>query len=571
MAVNANSGTVRLTMKGELSDLVQQLDSLNPDDVSELVLRNCLLCKPAELYKQISRCARLRRLSCVACALQPSALLKLMLERLKYLQQLELSLVQDTQASVDYEIDNICLIGPQMCDVIRYHSLRRLYVEVGGDHNFELLSVLLVFCPNITELHVHFVRGTFSNGLAKCQQLHEQFGRLETFTFTSEVPDSVPLPNQPDPLLTFANYAAICGNVCHDKSHHWWSCVELGRLARRGGPSHSLPSQLVVFSGGDSESGSSLLNARIRHSWTRVRKLCLLLLPQWSSKVTYPRATLVSGHHLGGFFSTLENVVELNVSSFHCRQDVIPDTLLHDSRLGSRLLALSVPPCWFPTQSSVRRLLLSCPILRDLDVRVVTREDQYHCASCDAANTALPAQGSSDAPLLSSSITRLTLCDVNYRVLPLYFEHYRAASTLRLAGWRPVGMTHYDSFFRHLAKFIALRCLVLQNEDLPLNDQHFMASLSLMPSLEHLCLLTSTQISDAEASQCVRAYIGRSAQLKCAHVHYGIRDAAQRRITALNGPRGVVLLRRGPCFACCSTATFIGLVKPINRDCELGM
>ncbi|KAL3236867.1 hypothetical protein MRX96_022122 [Rhipicephalus microplus] len=433
MAVNANSGTVRLTMKGELSDLVQQLDSLNPDDVSEL----------------------------------PSALLKLMLERLKYLQQLELSLVQDTQASVDYEIDNICLIGPQMCDVIRYHSLRRLYVEVGGDHNFELLSVLLVFCPNITELHVHFVRGTFSNGLAKCQQLHEQFGRLETFTFTSEVPDSVPLPNQPDPLLTFANYAAICGNVCHDKSHHWWSCVELGRLARRG------------------ESG---------HSWTRVRKLCLLLLPQWYSKVTYPRATLVSGHHLGGFFSTLENVVELNVSSFHCHQDVIPDTLLHDSRLGSRLLALSVPPCWFPTQSSVRRLLLSCPILRDLGL-----------------------------------------------------------------------------FSDILAKFIALRCLVLQNEDLPLNDQHFMASLSLMPILEHLCLLTSTLISDAEASQCVRAYIGRSAQLKCAHVHYGLPDAAQRRITALNGPRGVVLLRRGPCFACCSTATFIGLVKPINRDCELGM
>ncbi|KAL1472157.1 hypothetical protein MTO96_039500 [Rhipicephalus appendiculatus] len=135
MAVNAVVGIVCLSMNEQVSDLVQQLDALNTCAITELVLRNCLLGEPAEL-----------------------TLLKLMLERLQYLQQLEFSLIQDPDALVDFEIECMHTIALQMRDVIRYHSLRRLYVEVGGDRNFELVSELLVLCPNLTELHVHVGR-----------------------------------------------------------------------------------------------------------------------------------------------------------------------------------------------------------------------------------------------------------------------------------------------------------------------------------------------------------------------------------------------------------------------------
>ncbi|XP_075724203.1 uncharacterized protein LOC142766886 [Rhipicephalus microplus] len=408
-AVNASDVTVHLRMNEALSDLVQRLNAENLYAVRELVIRNRGNFETPELYAQIGRCARLRRLSCVSCAFKPSTLLKLVLEQLRYLQKLELSLVQDFKAVVDSEIGKVRLIALQMCDIIRYHSLRRLYVEVGDDRNFELLLELLVCCPNLTELHVHCVRGTFMECLLKCQQLHEHLGQLETFTFTSEVPDSVPIFDSPNPIFRFQNYAAVCGNVCHDKPHHWWSCVELDRLARSG-PSHILPSQLVVFACGDLKSDASLLDASIRHNWTRVRKLCLLLLPQWSTSATYPRATLLSKNHLGGFFFALENVVELN------------------------------------------------------------------------------------------------------------------------------------------------------------------ASVSVMPNLQHLCLLTSLWVSEADVSKCIRDYIAHSAQLNCVHVHYRRHNGwLQQRLTGLHRPQGQVLFQGGPCFACCSTETFIGLVKPLNRDCEASM
>ncbi|KAL3236866.1 hypothetical protein MRX96_022121 [Rhipicephalus microplus] len=476
-AVNASDVTVHLRMNEALSDLVQRLNAENLYAVRELVIRNRGNFETPELYAQIGRCARLRRLSCVSCAFKPSTLLKLVLEQLRYLQKLELSLVQDFKAVVDSEIGNMRLIALQMCDVIRYHSLRRLYVEVGDDRNFELLLELLVCCPNLTELHVHCVRGIFMECLLKCQQLHEHLGQLETFTFTSEVPDSVPIFDSPNPIFRFPNYAA---------------CLRK-RLSRQAAP---------------------LVELRRTRS---PRK-------EWS----IPHSSLAAGRFC------------------LCAAVLVSDEV-------------------FRTQTAVVLL----PILRDLDVRVVARGNHLYCGSCDTANTALPAQGSSDVPLLSFSITRLTLCDVNYRVLPLYFEHYRAAATLRLSGWCPVGMTHYDSFFRHLGQFMALRCLVLQNKDLPLNHRRLMASVSVMPNLQHLCLLTSLWVSEADVSKCIRDSIAHSAQLKCVHVHYRRHNCwLQQRFTGLHRPQGQVLFQGGPCFACCSTETFIGLVKPLNRDCE---
>ncbi|KAL1430735.1 hypothetical protein MTO96_002338 [Rhipicephalus appendiculatus] len=573
MALSANDVTVRLGMNEEVSDLVRQLDARDPFAVSHLVLTNCVLCDPAELCEQISRCVRLRRLTCVACTLQPSILLKLMLERLQYLQQLDFSLVEDSDVVVGSEINSMRVMAPQMWGAIQYHSLRRLYVEVGNDRNFELLWELLVFCPKLIELHVHLVRGNFTNALAWCSRFHDQLEQLEAFTFTSELPAYVPFPYVPDPPSTFKQCAAVCANVRHDKSHDWWSCVKLRDSVLSQDQSLILPSQLVAFASGGSMPDASSWEASHGHRWARVCKLCLLLLPERPTMVTIPRARCACRGYLEALFLALDSIVELNVSSFHVEVGVDLNRLLQETPLGSRLLALSIPPCWFPQQSSVRTLPTVCPSLRDLDVRVGTR-GFLRCASCqNLFNSTVPVQEPSNAALsLSKNITRLTLCDMPYLVLLSYFQCYRAVTTLRLAGWRFVEGPQYGHLFLLLGKCGAIRCFVLQHEDLPINDQHFQASLSHMTSLQHLCLLTSMQLSDDDASQCAHASIGRSTRLKCVHIHYRRRNGGlERRFTWLNRGQGEILLREGPCFACCSTATFIGLVKPVNRDCEAGL
>ncbi|XP_075725021.1 uncharacterized protein LOC142767379 isoform X1 [Rhipicephalus microplus] len=569
MAVSTNYATVRLRMDEDVSVLVKQINALNPRVISELVLSDCVISEPGELCAQISRCERLRRLSCVGCVLQPGKLLKLMLEELRYLQRLELSLVQDLDWVIDSEINSMRTLALQRWDLIRYDSLRRLYVEIGGDRNFDLLWELLVFCPNLTELHIHFVRGCSANALEQCSRLHDQLEKLEVFTLTSERPAYVPSLYGPAQWSTFLNCAAVCGNVRHDKPHQWWSCVELGRIARSPDRPLVLPSQLVVFVSGDEVPGKSEWEASRRHNWTRVRELCLLLLPGRTTSV-YPTALGGSRDYLEAMFLALDNLTELNVSSFHFHHGVDLRGIFQDTPVGSRLLALSVPPCWFPRQSSVRTLLLSCPKLKDLDVRFVTR-GSLRCASCVRLANTLSLQEPSKVTTYSSTsnnVTRLTLHDVPYAVLLSYFRYCGAATTLRLALWRWES-PQYDRLFVLLGKFTAVRCLLLEHGNLPIDDQHFLASLSRMTNLQHLCLLTCVKAWDTVASQCAHDFIARSTRLKCVHMHYNNRhNGLEQRLTWLNRGHGEILLREGSCFSCCSTATFIGLVKPVNRDCE---
>ncbi|KAL1470398.1 hypothetical protein MTO96_024333 [Rhipicephalus appendiculatus] len=88
-----------------------------------------------------------------------------------------------------------------------------------------------------------------------------------------------------------------------------------------------------------------------------------------------------------------------------------------------------------------------------------------------------------------------------------------------------------------------------------------------MTNLRHLCLLTSARVTDLGASRFVRDITAKMSQLKCVHLHYNVCDT-ERRVTWLRGQQdGCSLYRDRPCIACCSTATFIGLVKPVNRDC----
>ncbi|KAL1472364.1 hypothetical protein MTO96_039380 [Rhipicephalus appendiculatus] len=256
MARSVNEVTLRLCMNESVDDLEQRLGALNPDAVSKLVLRNCLIGDVEKLCKQIRRCVGLRCLSCVACPLSPSKLTKLVLAPLQHLEILELSLVEDSEAAALLEMNNVARMVSEMQGVNVTHTLRRVYVEVGGDHNFELLRELLKSWRNLTELHVHLVQGTFSNALTECCSLHADLAQLEAFTFTSELPPSIPFAYEQEPSSPFTNCATICANVRYRKSDDSWSCVELGHeLLSSPERARNPPSQLVVFAVSDFTGG----------------------------------------------------------------------------------------------------------------------------------------------------------------------------------------------------------------------------------------------------------------------------------------------------------------------------
>ncbi|KAL1415043.1 hypothetical protein MTO96_006991 [Rhipicephalus appendiculatus] len=553
-------------MDEDVSDLVQRLDALNPDDVTELVLRNCFVSKPAELLKQIGRCVGLRRLSCIACPLLPSQLLQLLLERLQHLEHLELSLVEDCQSAVKRETRNVREMVWQKRDVAVTHRLRRVYVEVGGgDGNFELLWELLAFCLNLAELHVHFVRGNFSNALLECRRLHDDLDELETFAFTSEV--QVPFPYEPDSSSAFRNFTTVCANVRHKRSGDSWSCVELDNLAYS--PHRVLPSPVVMAAVITDSTGESFRIASRGKCWASVREFCLLLLPLVPSVKFYPTVSVAYHKNLRWFFSVaLKHVVELNLTSFHFQPDLDTIELLPEETL-KRLHALSAPPCAFPRQSNVRSLLTLCSNLRELDVRIDRRGGQFQCASCKRLvniESVEPPRDSAPSAV-RSGVIRLTVCDVPAHVQPWFLECCPVAVRVRLVE-SPVSTSRpeYDYLGVALAGNSAIRCLVLGVNFFEVKDRQLLEILSRIATLEHLCLLTSRRVPDVDASRFAVDITDCMRRLKFLHMHYVY--GAEKRVTWVRGPPDGVLVQERPCFACCSTSTFIGLVKPVNRDCE---
>ncbi|KAL3207934.1 hypothetical protein MRX96_039358 [Rhipicephalus microplus] len=536
-----------LRMDEDVSVLVKQINALNPRVISELVLSDCVICEPGELCAQISRCERLRRLSCVGCVLQPGKLLKLMLEELRYLQRLELSLVQDFDWAIDSEINSMRALALQRWDLIRYDSLRRLYVEVGGDRNFDLLWELLVFCPNLTELHIHFVRGCSANALEQCSRLHDQLEKLEVFTLTSERPAYVPSLYG---TCTMVDVPELRGCLWQRPSRQATPVVELRRTRTH-------------------RTRARTNRSFFRHSWS-----CLSPVTKCRGSPSGRRASGTTGlayvncaccFYRGQPHHRAER--QLISLSPRCRPDgAFPGYPAGEPPAGTLSATVLVSEAGLCADAAI----VLPQTEGDLDVRFVTR-GPLRCASCVRLANTLSLQEPSKVTTYSSTsnnVTRITLHGVPYAVLLSYFRYCGAATTLRLALWR-WERPQYDRLFVLLGKFTAVRCLLLQHGNLPIDDQHFLASLSRMTNLQHLCLLTCVTAWDTVASQCAHDFITRSTRLKCVHMHYTNRhDGLERRLTWLNRGHGEVLLRAGSCFSCCSTATFIGLVKPVNRDCE---
>ncbi|KAH8042829.1 hypothetical protein HPB51_025881 [Rhipicephalus microplus] len=360
---------------------------------------------------------------------------------------------------VDSQISNVRRIATETQGVAVAHSLRQMYVEVAGvDRNFELLRKLLTFCPDLTELHVHLVWGDFSNALSQCRHLHGDVVTLGTFVFTSEV--SVPIPYQPVLSSKFTNCATLFANVRHQRRpEDSWSCVELDHVPHVG-----LPSQVAVVVVISDSIGESFCLASHRKYWTNVRELCLLLLPLAPSSMFYPIVDAAYHDILRQFFSVaLEHVVELNLTSFHFHPDLDLVAQLPEGTLKT-LRAFSAPPCVFPSQSAVRRLLTVCSYLRELDVRIDRRGGQLRCVAYEPMrhNKIVEAAPDDATSVVRSGVARLTVCDVPAHVQLWFLECCQAAVKVRLIEWPVITKKQSYGYLRagHRGNS-AIHCLVL--------------------------------------------------------------------------------------------------------------
>lgn len=245
----ANSRSRRLgKLLGHISALTE---------VQELDVTNCVVGDLDLLLKYIGSFSSLRSLRCLGCSIPATTLLSLLQERLVQLEELEFSL-----AIPDYEIDNETMTSSesyrrQPSTLVR--SLRRVYAEVNSGENALLLSRLLHFCPNVTELHVHVASGNLCTSVVQVNKILASSHQLDKFTLSSDIPPTVELASLE--MTHFNTHALACANVSY------WdldscSCVSLRHLTLE--PAHQdLSSQLVVIFTHDADVLEGILSAAV--------------------------------------------------------------------------------------------------------------------------------------------------------------------------------------------------------------------------------------------------------------------------------------------------------------------
>ncbi|KAH6943901.1 hypothetical protein HPB50_000455 [Hyalomma asiaticum] len=565
---------VRLRPDTSLCSLKSRLNEVRaPLAVRDFDLTNCIRLSSFHVIRNIYEFRRLRCLRCVAFHFKTRDLCKLIENPLPHLVEIELSLVSETRTITD-ELRMMKMAGKRV-GAHTVPQLRRVYVEVSYKHNFEFLSVILSLCHYVEHLHVHFVRGCFSEALLYCRNIIEKLQSLETFTFTSERPSYILNPTAP---LNFMSCAAICGNVSYRKSTDSWSCVRLRDLAHTSEP-RVLPFQLVVAAGytADGLMAECIRVASEGHIWTKVRLLCLLLFPEEPSGFLYPAIGDGYRNNLRQFFGTaLRYIVELNITMFHFAPDLDITDLLQDGSL-EHLHALSASPCGLRRPSALRRLAQNCLDFCDLDVRFEAKYRFERCAGCEGeflldTKDAIEMRTGVRA-LFRNGLARLTLSGVHDSECLWFIESCSPTPTVRLIDCPSYSSPEFARLGAVLKKRSSPSCLVLRIQHL--EDNLLSATISHVNSLQYLYVLSAASLSDDVAEACLRLLGIKQPRLKYLHVHYkGDRNHDfDQRLTLIRTPCPKeeirdVLVRNGPCIQSCSTATFIGLAKPLNRNVQ---
>ncbi|KAL1480212.1 hypothetical protein MTO96_051231 [Rhipicephalus appendiculatus] len=96
------------------------------------------------------------------------------------------------------QVRSICCCHAAPVSPGEFLNLRNLYVEVAGSERMDVIIALMSLSVNVSDLHVHFLRGNFAEAVAKCKKLWDSREHLRAFTFTSEEPSTaLPLLTSP--------------------------------------------------------------------------------------------------------------------------------------------------------------------------------------------------------------------------------------------------------------------------------------------------------------------------------------------------------------------------------------
>ncbi|KAH9360986.1 hypothetical protein HPB48_019588 [Haemaphysalis longicornis] len=412
--------SVRFLPRHSLDVFVSFMDEQRAAVLSVLDLSNYSRPSSQTVEACVQACINLRVLRCSNTQLLPTALIRLLSNRLRSLQLLEWSLLGSPEH--DQDVRGFLGHSAQVRAAVSIpESLRDMYVEaVSKSSNITLLSRILRQCTALRTLHVHERRSrNLSSTLAYVALLSYMSGtseRFRTFTFTTDFtgplrssrpqggrcPPFAPhtLLGQLEAGLKISSFITLARDPYPSVN-----CIVLdpavtepvtGRMPElfavvKGDPLKTL--QATTFSG-------TARNA--------LRALTLKASPV--HKVVRPHTYGTT--HPGWFLRFLvgcPNLTELNITSFHFEANVDCCSVLVDARLNG-LRALALPSCALCRNGRLQRLASANFKLEELDVRTTEVVLGEYCVVCSAPTTctedclhALPQLG---------PLQRLTLSDL---------------------------------------------------------------------------------------------------------------------------------------------------------------
>ncbi|KAL1424429.1 hypothetical protein MTO96_020216 [Rhipicephalus appendiculatus] len=516
-----------LSATGTALGFYEALTIIDPLQVHDLDLTNCVIAAQDGLCEYVALCSNLQSLKCVACPILVSKLLWLLEGRLPQLEKLAFSLSLP-HSEINKEIGSV-LESLRQVPRKTASNLRTVYVEMWGDENGRAPPVA-------------------ARPLSQCDRSSRAPRKRRRPTLFAA--DGKDLADEPFPTTLFNKHALVCANVsvCDEV----YNCVWLRDLVLD--PTHREPfAQLVVVFDKTDDLAHRIAEAARGHDWTDVCCLTIVLAAQ-QPFVLRPMAE------------------GLNITSFHFGVDIDVTRLLCDAGLVS-LRALSTPPCGLSHRHAVRRLADACPQLVELDVRVEQCGTQLGCTVCQQLELRLDdgdmiALQKHDPPRSRRRLNRLTLSGV-LRLQSLLFLAHCKVDELRLVDCTDVSV--FLDIGELLAQNERLFSLLLRNTALPFGTSNFLDNMTRATRLQYLCLLTDVPVPEDIAEAHVKHLADGLPQLICVHVHYrSMENGREQRITWLRDTVEIAreghLFRDGPCIIC-STATFVALAKPQNRDC----
>lgn len=528
--------SVRFLPRHSLQIFVSFMDEQRAAVISVLDLSNYSRPSSQTVEACVQACVNLTALRCSNTQLLPTALIRLLSNRLRSLQLLEWSLLGSPQH--DQDVRGFLDQSAQARAAASIpESLRDMYVEaVSEPSNISMLSYILRQCTALRTLHVHERRSrNLSSRVAYMALLSYMTGtseRFRTFTFTTDFPGP-PRSTQPQggPGPAFAPHTPLGQLEAGLKISSFITlaqdpypsvnCIVLdpavtepvtGRMPElfavvKGDPLKTL--QATTFSG-------------------TARNVLRALTLKASPVHRVVRPNTYGTTHPGWFLRFLvgcPNLTELNITSFHFEANVDCCSVLVGARLNG-LRALALPSCVLCRNGRLQRLASANFKLEELDVRTTKVVLGQYCAVCSTSTTctgkclnALPELG---------PLQRLTLSDL---------PHVHNLDFIKGCSIQELRICNIGSFSRRLQDDLAtimqftegLRNLKLESSDNPY-DISFQRRLK--PATQLRCLCVTTRGLTTDSAEILLTYLGKQfSGTQSIHVHVSKPGRHPQRLT----------------------------------------